>query len=282
VRSFAAIIVLACTIASGSAVADSPHDDPAAFFEDDCQACHTIGGGPAVGPDLKGVTSRQTREWLTRFILDPQKVVDSEDPYAKQLVAAADGFVMPPVDDPLTPEFIQRLLDYIEVRGGGSAAAARGAVAPERPFTDADVARGRARFIGATPLSAGGPACIACHNIGNLAAFGGGRLGPDLTQVFARLQGRRGMTGWLGSPPTPTMRAVYGGHKLTVEESESLVALFERTNSSPGAGAARLPFVASGIGGAAVCMAAMMWVWRGRLRSVRRPHDRRRAAGGTR
>ena len=100
-----------------------------------------------------------------------------------------------------------------------------------------------------------------------------------MTNVYTRLHGRRGMSAWLSSPPTTTMRAVYGAHKFTPEENDALVALFERANSSTAARAARLPFMASGVGGAAVCMAVMMWVWRGRFRSVRRPHDSRRAAG---
>jgi cytochrome c2 len=282
VKRLQAALVIACSIVSGTAAA-SPHDNPAEFFDDDCRACHTIGGGPAVGPDLKGVTARQSREWITRFILDPQKVVDSGDPYAKQLVAAADGFVMPPVDDPLTPEFIGRLLDYIEAQGGEGAAAPPAAVVAERPFTDADVALGRAHFTGATPLSAGGPACIACHKIGDLTAFGGGGLGPDLTKVYARLQGRRGLTAWLSSPPTPTMRAVYGARKFTPEEAESLVALFEHENAVTVIPRMTwLPFVASGMAGTALALISMMWLWRGRFRSVRRPLVRTGAAGGTR
>ena len=263
-----------------SAVA-SPRTSPAGLFEDDCQACHTIGGGPAVGPDLKGVTTRQTREWLTRFILDPQKVVDSGDPYARQLVAAADGFVMPPLDDPLPQGFIHQLFDYIEAQGNGPGGTVSEPAPSLRPFTEADVLRGRAHFTGEMRLSGGGPACVACHHIGDLAAFGGGGLGPDLTSAFTRLKGRRGMAAWLSSPPTPTMRAVYGAHKFTAEENDSLVALFERSSTSAGARAARLPFMASGMGGAAVCMAAMMWIWRGRFRSVQ-SRDSRRAAGDTR
>lgn len=253
---------------------------PAEFYEDQCLACHTIGGGPAIGPDLKGVTERQSREWLARFIADPDKVVESGDPYAKKLVDAADGMVMPEIDG-LTPAMIEGLLDYLTAQGreGGGAPAAP----PEKKFTADDVARGRAILTGRTRLADGGPACIACHSLNDLTAFGGGALGPDLTHVWARLQGQRGMRGWLSAPPTPTMRAVYGTHKLTSDEVDGLLALFESTDASTGAvGTARLPFVASGVGGAALALVAMMFVWRGRFRSVRRPLVGTGAAGGTR
>ena len=34
------------------------------IFQQQCAACHTIGGGTLVGPDLQDVTSRRDREWL--------------------------------------------------------------------------------------------------------------------------------------------------------------------------------------------------------------------------
>ena len=43
------------------------------LFEQKCSACHTIGGGRLVGPDLKGVTETRSQEWLTNFISDRAK-----------------------------------------------------------------------------------------------------------------------------------------------------------------------------------------------------------------
>ena len=34
-------------------------------FDEKCSACHTIGSGPLVGPDLAGVTVVRDHEWLT-------------------------------------------------------------------------------------------------------------------------------------------------------------------------------------------------------------------------
>ena len=51
-----------------------------------CTACHKVGGGKLVGPDLKGVMSRRDQEWVERMILHPD-VMLKEDPVAKKLLA---------------------------------------------------------------------------------------------------------------------------------------------------------------------------------------------------
>jgi len=54
-------------------------------FESKCVLCHSIGGGAKVGPDLQGVTRRHPDGWLTRWLLDTEKMQKS-DPAAKELV----------------------------------------------------------------------------------------------------------------------------------------------------------------------------------------------------
>src|SRR5690348_8888300 len=40
--------------------------DMASFYKKNCAACHSIGGGAMVGPDLAGVQQRRDRAWLVR------------------------------------------------------------------------------------------------------------------------------------------------------------------------------------------------------------------------
>lgn len=39
-----------------------------ALFQEKCVACHTIGQGDRVGPDLAGVTARRSHAWLEAWI----------------------------------------------------------------------------------------------------------------------------------------------------------------------------------------------------------------------
>jgi nitrite reductase (NO-forming)/hydroxylamine reductase len=51
-----------------------------ATFEAKCAACHSIGEGPLVGPDLAGITLVREHEWLSAWIVDPEAfaAVDAE------------------------------------------------------------------------------------------------------------------------------------------------------------------------------------------------------------
>ena len=54
-----------------------------------------------------------------------------------------------------------------------------------------DIARGDSLFQGISRFASGGTACIGCHHTAALDWLGGGTLGPDLTQVYGWLGGRR-------------------------------------------------------------------------------------------
>lgn len=55
-------------------------------FESKCLACHSIGGGPKLGPDLYGVTTRHDEAWLKRWLKSPEQMLQS-DAKAKELLA---------------------------------------------------------------------------------------------------------------------------------------------------------------------------------------------------
>lgn len=254
---------------------------PAQAFEQACSACHSIGGGPRLGPDLSGVTTRRDREWLVRFILDPQAVVDTGDAYAAGIVADAGGLIMPAA--PFDAEMVRALLDYIDAQAAGAAGSPpAAALITDRAFGAEDVQAGRNVFTGTTRLDAQGPACVACHHVPNVGRLGGGTLGPDLTQVITRLRGRQSLGAWLQAPATPVMRELFQGRRLTPAEIESLLALFEESATAPPVAPARQTFLALGTGGAALALTLFGWVWRNRFRSVRRPLVNAPATGGSR
>jgi protein SCO1 len=55
------------------------------IFASQCAACHSIGHGDKIGPDLLGVTDVRDKAWLTRFIATPDKVLNEKDPLATAL-----------------------------------------------------------------------------------------------------------------------------------------------------------------------------------------------------
>jgi mono/diheme cytochrome c family protein len=67
------------------------------LFQSRCAACHTIGKGKLVGPDLAGVTSRRDESWLKRQIKEPDRLVAENDPIAVQLLKEANNVPMPPL-----------------------------------------------------------------------------------------------------------------------------------------------------------------------------------------
>jgi mono/diheme cytochrome c family protein len=244
--------------------------DVALFYEENCSACHTIGGGPQGGPDLHGVTGRVDRQWLLRFMLDPEALVKSEDPYALKIVEEWNGDVMPATEG-LTPELAGALLRYIEEQSGAPAASHDPSVAEEMA-TPEKVEAGRQIFVGARGLAEGGPGCVGCHRLEGLPGWNGGRLGPDLTAVRDRLRGSDGISTWLGNPPTPIMKAVYRRAAMTHEERDALASLFVasagRPRTEPG-GSPLLQFAGTGVAGALLAAGAIAFSWRRRFRGVR-------------
>ena len=281
--SLVPVLAIAALVAAAAAAraADPPSEETIAYFKQNCASCHTIGGGKLTGPDLKNVTKRRTRDQLAKYIPDPKAAIDSGDPYLVKLFNDANGVYMPPPPS-ITPDRIAKLLDLIDAESALEKSQFAGGTLSDRPLTDADVERGRAIFSGELALTNGAPACISCHSVEGTPGFGGGRLGPDLTGVFARLGGRKSLGAWLSSPQSVTMTPAFKGRDLKEQEILGLVAfLKERAeNGSPAvlsapptsvpSGAGRFEFLVAGFGGLLGALALFDFVWRKRFRSVRR------------
>lgn len=259
-----ALLVLSGSLATAQ-------QDAGAFFKQNCTSCHTIGGGRLTGPDLKDVGSRRDRAWLVQFLQSPKAMIDSGDPYAVKLQQDARGVVMPNIAG-MNPQQAQALLDLIAAESKLPRSQFAGLQVSDRPLTSQDVERGKQIFRGEQVLVNGGPACISCHTVRGLSMLGGGRLGPDLTRVFERLQGRKGMAAWLSSPASPTMAPVFKEHAIQPEEILSLIALFEDSAKKGGQDdtTSLLNFFLLGVGGMVLGLVSLDALWKKRFRGVRR------------
>jgi len=250
-------------------------------FNTYCGACHSIGQGRRVGPDLAGVHDRRSQEWLEKFVKSSQSVIKSGDAQAVALAAEFSNMVMP--DATLSAAQIKDVLAYIKSADGGAAAVAATAAegggspvaqaaekAPEPvavvPPSDADIKLGESLFQGSQRLENGGPACNACHHVRYDAVMGGGILAAELTTVFSRM-GVQGIEGILGSAPFPVMQAAYKDRALTEQEVGGLVAFLQYADSVEYLQLPRdygLGLFLTGIVGAAILFILFATVWRGR------------------
>jgi mono/diheme cytochrome c family protein len=85
------------------------------YLKRGCAACHTVGRGKLVGPDLAGVMQRRTEDWLRRWLADPPLMM--QDPQVKAL------FPNFPVTMPnlaLTEREIELLLEYFRTLPPGN------------------------------------------------------------------------------------------------------------------------------------------------------------------
>jgi nitrite reductase (NO-forming) len=93
-------------------------------FESKCLACHAIGQGKKLGPDLAGVTRRRSDEWLTRWLKAPDKMLET-DPVARAMLAEFNNVPMP--NQALSDEEIAQYLEYfhwVDTKGAGAAESA--------------------------------------------------------------------------------------------------------------------------------------------------------------
>lgn len=124
-------------------------------FQAKCAACHTIGGGPLVGPDLAGITNEKDTEWLKSWITDP-KAFAEKDPDAKDLYTGK----MPALG--LSSDELDSVIAYFESTadvGGGTATG-------PRELSDTEFAQATEIFFNR---------CAGCH--GTLRA---GATGPNI------------------------------------------------------------------------------------------------------
>ena len=93
-------------------------------FESKCLACHSVGEGKKLGPDIAGVTRRRNDAWLARWLKEPEKMLQS-DPEAQAMLKEYNNLPMP--NQSLSDAEIRQYLKYfhwIDAQPAGTAKAA--------------------------------------------------------------------------------------------------------------------------------------------------------------
>ena len=91
------------------------------LFKSRCTACHTIGKGDRVGPDLLNVTRLRDRAWLARYVAAPDRVLAMGDPIAMKLFSRYKNVRMPNLR--LSAEDVDALLPYMEQQSRAASSA---------------------------------------------------------------------------------------------------------------------------------------------------------------
>ena len=228
--------------------------DGAAIYKTNCSACHTIGGGKLIGPDLKNISGKRDRQWLIDFIKSSQTLIKAGDPEAVAVFEEFNKIPMP--DQPLTTPEVEAVLGYIAEQSKAGQAGEQEAIQNVRQevkkftYTNADVKKGMALFKGKDKLENGGVSCISCHTVKNDAVIAGGLIAKDLTYSYQTMK-EQGIMAVLNNPPFPSMTESYADRPLTEPEIEALTAFLVESYKQSYYQHSRdysLPFVILGFG----------------------------------
>lgn len=178
-----------------------------AIFERTCFACHTIGEGIRVGPDLANVTDRREREWLFRWIKDPLGMAQT-DSIGMALFAEFNNVPMAP--NFLSDEEIDQVLAYIEAVSSGDVQVATEDEGPIE-LAAADFERAQGIYFNR---------CAGCH--GTLRA---GATGPNIQPEVTTQRGTAVLKATL-THGLPGGMPAWGDAGILSEEEINLMARY--------------------------------------------------------
>lgn len=97
---------------SYASVPAAPQKDGRYLFARHCSACHTIGHGDKIGPDLLGVADVRDQAWLARQIAAPDEVLAEKDPIATALFEKYKEVQMPNLR--LDQDEVKLIIDFLK------------------------------------------------------------------------------------------------------------------------------------------------------------------------
>ncbi len=231
-------------------------------FKQVCSACHSIGKGRLVGPDLVNIDQRKSEDWVIRFVKSSQSVIKSGDSYADSLFKAYNQVIMP--DQPSLSDIqIKEILTYISTESAAMAVTETAGTDASVTAVIGDIQRGKDLFVGNIRFANNGPTCNSCHNV-NLEGFiSGGVLAKDLTQSVSRLT-YEGVKGVIAGLPFPQMKQSYLNQPLTEQEIADVSEFLKHTDEVAATQVASTvgnKMLMGGIGGVLILLILFSFFW---------------------
>ena len=118
---------------------------------------------------------------------------------------------------------------------------------------------------------------MGCHSIDKVGALGGGVMGPNLGQALAKY-GDAGLAAALANIPFPVMIPIFADHPLAPQDQADLHAFLKEKAGAPPVNTEWLVLGLS-LAGTFGALIVIWFLWRHRLRGVRRPLLKQRASG---
>lgn len=134
-----------------------------------------------------------------------------------------------------------------------------------------NVEKGRELFMGDAHFEHEGPPCMGCHSVGNNGILGGGAMGPNLTNVSSHRSESEilGVLTNTGPMTSPVMQPIYAEFPLTAKEQADLLAFMKASVGQPESDKEFL-VIGISLAGFVAAVLALGFIYRGRLRGVRR------------
>ncbi len=243
------------------------------LYASTCSACH--------GADAQGVTG------LGLPLADSSFIATTSETDLVELIETgrpanspdnSTGVAMPPKggNASMTTAQITDIVAYLKsLNESGSPPSTTAKPADTKPADTGAAAPGnpeigKSLFQGNDGFQNGAPPCLACHSVAGVGAFGGGKLGPDLTNAGEKF-GAAGLAGILANPQFPTMQPIFAADPLTPEEQANLVSFLTEGPVAARSGSATLQLFLLAVGGTIVFLIAASLIWYRRLKGVRAP-----------
>lgn len=97
-------------------------DAGAWYFQRNCVACHSVGGGDGVGPDLEGISTRRSPAWIEAMIRRPDSMLVN-DSIARALL---QRYQVPMLDRQLDGARVRAIMEFLRRADQGPEATAEG------------------------------------------------------------------------------------------------------------------------------------------------------------